>query len=519
MPFAPTDIAGLRCFEADSLSLSAGDPVATWTDAGSAGVTLTAAGGARPTYRASVAALNSKPALEFNGTANTLLASESPSWGDFTLVAVFVPTNGGAAFERLVDKQYDTGTWLGRAGDASDTWGGGVREAGSPFGRFVAAADDSAHVIVSRRSGTAHRVQVNGWETRTQGTPGNTATDTSAIRVGSSNGADWFDGYLAAVFWAPSALSDRNIDDLTNYLAAKYGAAANRTLAGGLELLATFDGATEEHRQLLGTAGGTTFFDAPYSYSPTSGFCRDPFGWRDGDNYRFSHTDGTFGTLKQWAIASGDGFDYATLKTVDWDGVVSGITQAWAPKRFVDSGGEFFFVSVSTDSATSFQLYETHPATPGDYDTLTAPVQITVTSRSNVIDGFVLPPGRGVFDASKWELWFKNEATGQKVIEVATATSRTGTYTVIKSGDWAGWGDEVEGAYVYPITGGHRVIVDPYAAGTGLQYSDSTDGGATWSALAGLSAPAPVLRHGSLMRAAAAGGGARRRRVLLTGAR
>lgn len=61
---------GLWGVKADSLALSDGDPVATWTDE-KGNHNLTAAGGARPTYKAT-AGPNSKPTVRFDGVANLM---------------------------------------------------------------------------------------------------------------------------------------------------------------------------------------------------------------------------------------------------------------------------------------------------------------------------------------------------------------------------------------------------------------------------------------------------------------
>ena len=71
-------VSWFAAFSADDLALSDGGAVSTWADrSGNARDASQGTSGNRPTYRATVAALNSKPAVEFDGSNDFLRTS---SW-------------------------------------------------------------------------------------------------------------------------------------------------------------------------------------------------------------------------------------------------------------------------------------------------------------------------------------------------------------------------------------------------------------------------------------------------------
>jgi hypothetical protein len=84
-------------------------------------------------------------------------------------------------------------------------------------------------------------------------------------------------------------------------------------------------------------------------------------------------------------------------------------------------------------------------------------------------------------------LWYKNETT--KYIEYASSTSLTSGYTVVESGDWAGWGSGLEGmtlVHLEPDT--WRIYFDDYNNDV-FYWSESDDGWATWSAKTAVETP------------------------------
>lgn len=74
---------------------------------------------------------------------------------------------------------------------------------------------------------------------------------------------------------------------------------------------------------------------------------------------------------------------------------------------------------------------------------------------------------------NQYYLFYKNEDT--KYIELAEASDLHGEYTVIGKGDWAGWGNTLEGpALIEMESGMYRLYMDQYEEGQ-IYYSDSYD--------------------------------------------
>ena len=155
-----------------------------------------------------------------------------------------------------------------------------------------------------------------------------------------------------------------------------------------------------------------------------------------------------------------------------------GVYQHWAPEWFIDDDGTVRIYVSSTippypgsGAGTTFRIYETH-ALNDELTEWSAPVE--VLGILGVIDPFVFK------DGSTYHMLYKNE-TGQYV-EWATASSPTGPFTTIRSGDWAGWGVR-EGVCLFKLSDTHWRIHVEHWPGIAQSYTDSYDSGATWSPL------------------------------------
>jgi len=111
------------------------------------------------------------------------------------------------------------------------------------------------------------------------------------------------------------------------------------------------------------------------------------------------------------------------------------------------------------------------------------------------LDGLITKKG------ATYYLWFKNDST--KFIEYATAASLYGPYTIVQSGDWAGWGaTNKEGPALAQMPDGRwRMYMDEYNA-LGMYYSDCvSDSWDVWTTPTRIysrdaaNQVRPVLRH------------------------
>jgi hypothetical protein len=131
-----------------------------------------------------------------------------------------------------------------------------------------------------------------------------------------------------------------------------------------------------------------------------------------------------------------------------------GTTSIWAGNWFIDSDGSVHIVMcmTSSGSTTNFSLYEVHP-TATDFTTWSTPVSIGGSGwPTSCIDPCIVKSG------STYYLFFKDDVSSS--IDLASSSSPFSGYSVIKTGDWAGWraaigGTGVEGPKVVQLPNGN----------------------------------------------------------------
>ncbi|MFJ9519905.1 glycoside hydrolase family 43 protein [Kitasatospora sp. NPDC101801] len=232
------------------------------------------------------------------------------------------------------------------------------------------------------------------------------------------------------------------------------------------------------------------------AYTPPSGLIRDPSIIR--------HTDGRY-YLTYTTNWSGNTIGFATsTDRVNWTFLgnhtipLAGLQRTWAPEWHVDSDGSVnVIVSLSTSaSGADFAPYRL-TATNSALTSWSSPTPLAGIT-GNHIDTFVVKIG------STYHAITKNETT--KYLEHATATSLGGPYTVTGTGDWAGFGNWVEGpALVQLDNGGWRIYYDGYSAHK-YYYSDSYDGLSTWTTPTELPGLRGFARHFTVLRETVPGG-------------
>jgi hypothetical protein len=225
-------------------------------------------------------------------------------------------------------------------------------------------------------------------------------------------------------------------------------------------------------------------------YTPPSGLVRDPSLMKHTNGYYYiAYTTNWSGT--NFGIArSSDLIHWSFVTNVNVG--ISGIQSTWAPEWFIGSDGSVnIIVSLSAGAYTNFRPY-IFTAQNSSLTSWKSGVVLDGIS-PNYIDTFIIKTG------NTYHAFTKNETT--KYIEHATASNLTGPYRFVGTGDWAGWGNLVEGpALVRLDSGAWRIYFDKYTSPTGYYYSDSNDL-AIWSAKAklpgGLSG---FVRHGTVLK-------------------
>jgi hypothetical protein len=187
------------------------------------------------------------------------------------------------------------------------------------------------------------------------------------------------------------------------------------------------------------------------------------------------------------------GQNWIAVATPSMAGTVSGTLTTWGPKwvlnqdgtPYTDSnGGPYIVVDVSNTMAdTGFQEYLIRATDTTGLTTWTNGTLVSGTSLSNnQIDGLIQVKG------GKFYFWYKNENTGY--IEYGSSTTLGSGYTLIGTGNWAGWGTPNEGMSLLCVSscladgsGTWRIYFDALGS-SGIYYSENStswDSVGTWT--------------------------------------
>jgi hypothetical protein len=206
-------------------------------------------------------------------------------------------------------------------------------------------------------------------------------------------------------------------------------------------------------------------------YTPPTGILRDPSITRNGSGrYYVAYTD-AWSSNSIGLASSADRVHWTFVENITF---ASNIITAWAPEWFKDTDGSVNLIvhlrARGVASPTPFKITALNSA----WTTWSAPVALAGLT-PDYIDSFVVKLGK------TYHIFLKNDQVTSKYIEHATATKLTGPYTFVGTGNWAGWGPQLEGPCVYQLDNGTwRILLDGYKAKQ-YYYSDSTDNFKTWT--------------------------------------
>ena len=231
--FDPATVSGIVAwFKADSLVLADGDPVSSWSDSSGNSHTATSTSTARPTYRSAPTGFNGKPALQFDGSNDTIgTAGFALTSLDLTVFAVIRATDY-ANFNGIISKTDASGNpkgmdfylitstgiprFLRRSGFGANYNVDGTSAPGTSTTRVVEVVQAST-TISHYRDGAA-----NG-----SGSGGTITIDDDATKgliVGNrTDGFTKFKGYIAEVLLYSAAVSSGDRLSIRQYLGTKYG--------------------------------------------------------------------------------------------------------------------------------------------------------------------------------------------------------------------------------------------------------------------------------------------------------
>lgn len=226
------------------------------------------------------------------------------------------------------------------------------------------------------------------------------------------------------------------------------------------------------------------------AYTPPDGLLRDPSIFRHPDGaYWIVHTTNWTGNTIGFARSD----DRVTWRHAGTHTLPTpGLARTWAPEWFVDRDGSVHIV-VSLDTENN-QVFRPHLLTATD-PTLrnwSVPRPLTGFDRSNCIDTFI------VRDRGTYHAFVKQQTTDH--VEHAVADRLRGPYTVVGTGDWAGWGSRRQGQSLVRLAGGGwRIFFDGHTDRR-YYFSDSLDGLRTWTPIRQLPGVSGVVHNVTVLR-------------------
>ncbi|MDC0713168.1 glycoside hydrolase family 43 protein [Stigmatella sp. ncwal1] len=275
---------------------------------------------------------------------------------------------------------------------------------------------------------------------------------------------------------------------------------AAATAATNVYTMSAFTNSSESNMYVYQSYNGTHYglMKGP-AYTPPSGLIRDPSILKHTDGlYYVTYTTNWEGNTIGFATST-DRVNWTFRQNVTLP--VANLQNTWAPEWFKDSDGSVnIIVSLRTTGTSNF-IPHVIKAQNSALTSWSNPVPLSGLG-PNYIDTFIVKLG------STYHAFTKNETS--KYIEYATSSSLTGPYTFKGTGDWAGWGNWLEGpALIQLDNGAWRIFFDGYTV-TKYYYSDSTNTFASWSAKKELPSLTGFVRHLTVLKETGQAGDIRR---------
>lgn len=223
--FNPSSIAGLRLWlDASNLALADGASVSAWPDLSGSGITVSQGTAAnQPTFRAANA-VNGKKSVQFDGSNDYLITTLADTFGDFSVFVAWCPLSTAGA-ERIMDKSYINGFWLGRETGGAGEFGGGILESGPPYGHFLTTPNSQFSTLSFTRRSSSKEVYRNGTLVSTEVGANPAALSSDAIWISSDSGSISSHSamHLCEVLIWNVAISAAQRQIVHRYLGSKWG--------------------------------------------------------------------------------------------------------------------------------------------------------------------------------------------------------------------------------------------------------------------------------------------------------
>jgi beta-galactosidase GanA len=266
--------------------------------------------------------------------------------------------------------------------------------------------------------------------------------------------------------------------------AAEAKAKADPAQSRQVYLMSSFTASSPNTLSVFSSPDGASFATlASETYTAPQRLLRDPSIVRHTDGYYYvvytSGQDGAaFGITRSRDLKNWEPMSEARI-------ALPGVGSVSAPEWLRDKDGSLkVAVSLSRDGAKgAFSTYIVEPN--ADFSQWSAPKPLQ--GLQGYADTFVVASGEG------YAAFARNQQSG--FIELATASSLAGPWTVQKKGDWAGWGAGREAPALVKLPGGGWRIYFGDSASKRSWYADSQDNFASWTPKKEVGGVSTVARH------------------------
>ena len=158
-------------------------------------------------------------------SGNSIITTNfSNALGNFHAISIFrcVSSTATGNYQRVLDKSFANGFYIGRNSTTANSWGGGVRDGSSPFGIFSTFTDNEWQMIGLSRTGTSIKLWNKGTVTASK-TGSGVAMDATTLKVGRDPAVAYgLGGYETAVFIYDRELTPAEMTQIYQYYAPRF---------------------------------------------------------------------------------------------------------------------------------------------------------------------------------------------------------------------------------------------------------------------------------------------------------
>lgn len=161
----------------------------------------------------------------FDGVDDRVTTAYVSQLGDFTATVWFKSSPPGTGnYERILEKSYANGFWMGRNQNVANQWGGGILNTTAPtFGIFITLRDSSWHSLTIIRNGSTQILYGDGISNTNSSICPTTLLSSTSLTLGTDFSFGNLKGNISQVSIYNRALSAAEVLQNYNTTKGRYG--------------------------------------------------------------------------------------------------------------------------------------------------------------------------------------------------------------------------------------------------------------------------------------------------------